>query len=56
LEPSDATGKYAEINRLLVETFDTQLLRAESGRPLTDEEKSHLAGEVKKQIDRILKN
>jgi radical SAM superfamily enzyme YgiQ (UPF0313 family) len=56
MESAGAAEKYARINRLLVNTFETQLRSFEGGRPLADEEKIHITGEVKEQIDRILGN
>lgn len=55
-EPAGAAGKYAAINRLLVDTFEAELRRLEGGGALAEEEKLLLVGEVNERIDGILGN
>jgi anaerobic magnesium-protoporphyrin IX monomethyl ester cyclase len=54
LEPVRAREKYAKINSLLVDLFESNLRGLESGNLLTNEEKQQAVSETKERIDRIL--
>jgi radical SAM superfamily enzyme YgiQ (UPF0313 family) len=55
MEPAGAAEKYAKINRMLVELFESTLHSLENGRQSSDEEKRLTVREVKEEIDAILR-
>ncbi|GAW91211.1 B12-binding domain-containing radical SAM protein [Calderihabitans maritimus] len=53
-EPRNARERYARLNRLLVEWFETVLHALEIGEKFSDEEKEAFVGKAKKAINDIL--
>jgi len=53
-EPEDAPEKYAKINELLAESFDTVLTALEAGKIFTDEEKTAFVRKAEKEVEEVL--